>query len=60
MKKLYMRIIVGSSRRDCVLIILFQLHGSKAELFEGNLLLKVTLHSLQTVYFLKYILRVKA
>ena len=29
--------ITGSFRRDCVLIILFQLHGSKAGLFEGNL-----------------------
>ena len=37
MKKLYMRTIIGSSGRDCVLIILFQLYGSKAGLFEGNL-----------------------
>ena len=29
--------ITGSFGRDCVLIILFQLHGSKAGLFEGNL-----------------------
>ena len=37
MKKPYMRTITGFSGRDCVLIILFQLHGSKAGLFEGNL-----------------------
>ena len=37
MKKPYVCIIIGSSGRDCVLIILFQLHGSKAGLFEGNL-----------------------
>ena len=29
--------IIGSSGRDCVLIILFQLYGSKAGLFEDNL-----------------------
>ena len=33
-----MRTIIGSSGRDCVLIILFQLYGSKAGFFEGNLL----------------------
>ena len=33
-----MRTNLGSSGRDCVLIILFQLYGSKAGLFEGNLL----------------------
>ena len=37
MKKLYMRTIIGSSGRDCVLIILFQLHGSKTGLFEANI-----------------------
>ena len=37
-KKLYMYTIIGSSGRDCVLIILFQLYGSKAKLFDGNLL----------------------
>ena len=37
MKKLYMRTIVGFSGRDCVLIILFQLYGSKTRLSEGNL-----------------------
>ena len=37
MKKPYTRTIIGSSGRDCVLIILFQLYGSKAGLFEGNL-----------------------
>ena len=37
MKKLYMHTIIGSSGRDCVLTILFQLYGSKAGLFEGNL-----------------------
>ena len=36
-KKLYMYTIIGSSGRDCVLIILFQLYGSKAGLFEDNL-----------------------
>ena len=38
MKKLYIRIIIGSSETDCVLIVLFELHGSKTGLFEGNLL----------------------
>ena len=38
MKKLYMWTIIGSSRRDCVLIILFQFYGSKAGLFESNLI----------------------
>ena len=37
MKKLYMCTIVGSYGRDCALIIFFQLYGSKAELFEGDL-----------------------
>ena len=37
MKKPYMRTIVGSSGSDCVLIILLQLCGSKAWLFEGDL-----------------------
>ena len=37
MKKPYMRTIIGSSGRDCDLIILFQLYTSKAGLFEGNL-----------------------
>ena len=36
MKKPYMDTIIGSSRRDCVLIILFQLHGSKAAPSGGN------------------------
>ena len=31
-----MRTIIGSSRRDCVLVILFQLYGSWAGLFEGD------------------------
>ena len=29
--------IIGSSGRDCILIILFQLYGCKTRLFEGNL-----------------------
>ena len=37
MKKLYMCTIMGSSARDCVLIILFQLYACKTGLFEGNL-----------------------
>ena len=37
MKKLYIRTIIGSSGRDCALIILFQLYGSKTGLFESNL-----------------------
>ena len=37
MKKWYMHTIIGSSGRDCVLIILFQLHGSKAGPFENSL-----------------------
>ena len=32
-----MRTIIGSSGRECVLIILFQLYGSKAGRFESNL-----------------------
>ena len=32
-----MCIIIGSSERDCVLIILFQLYDNKGRLFEGNL-----------------------
>ena len=32
-----MRTIIGSSGRDCVLIILFQLHGFKTGLFEDNI-----------------------
>ena len=38
MKKLYMRTIIGSSGRECVLIVLFQPYGSKAGIFENNLL----------------------
>ena len=29
--------IIGSSEKDCVLIILFQIYSIKAGLFEGNL-----------------------
>ena len=32
-----MRTIIGSSARDRVLMILFQLYGTKARVFEGNL-----------------------
>ena len=32
-----MHTIIGSSGRDCVLVIVFQLDASKAGLFEGNL-----------------------
>ena len=32
-----MHTITGSSGRDCVLIISFQLYGFKAGFFEGNL-----------------------
>ena len=32
-----MHIIIASSGRDCILIILFRLYGSKAGLFEGSL-----------------------
>ena len=39
MKKPYTDTIIGSSGMDCVLIILFQLYGSKARLFKGNLFL---------------------
>ena len=35
MKKLYLRTIIDSSGRDCVLMILFQLSGSKDGLFES-------------------------
>ena len=34
MKKLYMHAIIGSSGKDCVLIILFQLDGSMPGLFK--------------------------
>ena len=37
MKKPYMHTIIGSSGRDCVLIILFEFHGSRAGLFDGDL-----------------------
>ena len=37
MKKSFMNAIIGSSGRHSVLIVLFQLSGSKAGLFEGNL-----------------------
>ena len=53
---------IGSSGRDCVLFILFQIYGSRAGLFEGDLFwvgqygsvsTNKTLHYLQTVlYFL--------
>ena len=32
-----MQTIIGCSRKECVLIILFQLYGSRAGLFEGDL-----------------------
>ena len=32
-----MHTIIGSSGTDCILIILFQLYGTKGGLFEGNL-----------------------
>ena len=35
MKKLYMRTIIGSSGRDCVLIILLELYASKAVFFKA-------------------------
>ena len=37
MKKPYMRTIIGSSGRDSVLVILFQLYRSKAGFFNDNL-----------------------
>ena len=37
MKKPNIHTILGSSRRDCVLIILFQLYDSKSGPFAGNL-----------------------
>ena len=37
MKRPYMRTIIGSSKGDCVLIILFPLYGSVARPFECNL-----------------------
>ena len=36
MKKPHMRRIIDSPGRDCVLMILFQLYGSRAGLFEGD------------------------
>ena len=44
MKKLYMCTIIGSSGRNSVLVILFQLYGSKVGLFKGNLLWVGLLH----------------
>ena len=37
MKKPHMHTIIGSPGRDCVLIIFFQLYGSRAGHFEGKL-----------------------
>ena len=37
MKKTYMHTIIGSSERDFVLIILFQIYGFKTGLYENNL-----------------------
>ena len=37
MKKFYMRLITGSSGRECVLIVLFLLYCFKVGIFEGNL-----------------------
>ena len=37
MKKPYIHTIIGSSGREYVLTISFQLYGSKAELFESNI-----------------------
>ena len=57
MKKPYKGTIICSSGRDCVLIILFQLEDSKADLFEGDLLRvgqydPPNLHAGRTVQFL--------
>ena len=37
MKKLYAHIIIGSSGRECVFIMLLQLYDSRAGLNEGDL-----------------------
>ena len=37
MKKSCTCTIIGTSGRDCILIIFFQLYGCKTSLFEGNL-----------------------
>ena len=37
MKKPHMRTIIGYSRRNCILITLFQLYSSRAGVFEGDL-----------------------
>ena len=37
MKKSYMHTIISASRRDCALVTLIQIYGSKAGFFEGNL-----------------------
>ena len=37
LKKSNMRTIIGSSARDHVLMILFQLYGTKARVFDSNL-----------------------
>ena len=51
MKKSYMGTIIGSSRRDHFLIILFQLYGSKTVSFEGNLFWVVLISSAQLETF---------
>ena len=43
--------IIGSSGRNCVLIILFQLYSSKAGLFENNLILVGQYEQLQQLSF---------
>ena len=37
MKKPYICTIIGASGRDCALVILFQIYGSKTSVFDGNL-----------------------
>ena len=53
MKKQYMCTIVGSSGRDCILIILFQLYGTKAGLFEDNLFWVIQYDNPQPSYWKK-------
>ena len=51
-----MRAIIGSSGRGCVLIILFQLYGSKAEFFKVYTLLWVGQYDSPTTFILEKIL----
>ena len=48
-----MHLIIGSSGRDCVLIILFQFYGCRAGIFEGDLFWMSQYDSPQPSYWKK-------